>query len=278
MDQCAVQTQSNHELFGKRNASGSYTFLFSNKDALELSEIYDYFSKFEHFINVQGTAGDEKGLRFVRFKSFEAAKKAMDKTIKHPRLNLIPNGLFKYDETEKENVDCASKNEHKTKKSEYNESVENHKDASMKKKSDIILALIKKLSCDNRIKAVESPEVKHQQKHKEIIISNKKNAVPRGASADKEVIPLLATNASEVIVANLNHSVNAAYILHLVEKYEPLAVSYVQTVPYKNMRYCHVYFKTAFHAMKAERKLDRFDLNGNRLIALYTSDRRFEVY
>ncbi|OXU31438.1 hypothetical protein TSAR_004716 [Trichomalopsis sarcophagae] len=261
-DQCDVQTQSNYDYFCKKDARGAYVFAFANKDALQLSEIYDYFSKFEDFISVQ-SAGDEKGLRFIRFKTFEAAKKAMDKTRKQPSINLIP-----YEKT-KENTDWYPKKEQTTKKSEDEINLENAKGTSINKINEIRLLLIKKMTCKKRVR-FETPEVGHEQKSDETIGNNKKTPT-RCASADKEVIPLLASSAFEVIVANLHYSVGAAYVLHLLEKYEPLAVSYVKTVPYKNIRYCSVYFKTAVQAMKAERRLDCLDLNGNRLMVLRPS-------
>lgn len=265
-NQCDVQTQSNYTLFCKKDPFGAYVFVFSNKDALEFSEIYDYFSKFEDFINVR-TAGDKKGFCFIRFKTFEAAKKAMDKTRKQPSINLIPYGLFKPHKRSEENVDCYSKKEEQTKNIDNQNNVENAKDTLTNKNIDKRFLLLKKLTCKKRVR-FETPETnKREQKSGETIAKGEKTS-PRCASADKELIPLLASSAFEVIVANLHYSVNAAYVLHLLEKYEPLAVSYVKTVPYKNIRYCHVYFKSAVQAMKAEGRLDHLDLNGNRLIAL----------
>lgn len=74
--------------------------------------------------------------------------------------------------------------------------------------------------------------------------------------------------AEEVVVANLHSNVTAAYILHVFEKYEPIAVTKIKTVPKSKYRFCHVYFKTREIAMKAEDEYDETALFGQKLIVL----------
>ncbi|XP_058799164.1 uncharacterized protein LOC131668762 [Phymastichus coffea] len=72
-------------------------------------------------------------------------------------------------------------------------------------------------------------------------------------------------NADEVIVANIPNGFGSAYILHLFQDFEPLAISYVKTVLKNEIRYCHVYFKSAEDSMAVETMFDKYDLCGKRL-------------
>ncbi|XP_031779556.1 myb-like protein I [Nasonia vitripennis] len=75
-------------------------------------------------------------------------------------------------------------------------------------------------------------------------------------------------NAEEVIVANVHTDYGSAYVLHLFEQYEPLAVSYMKVLPNSEVRYCHVYFKSAQDSLEVETVFDKYDLSGKNLIVL----------
>lgn len=74
--------------------------------------------------------------------------------------------------------------------------------------------------------------------------------------------------AQNVIVANVHEDCSIHYILHLFERYEPIAVSLMRTIPKFFIRYCHVYFKTPEQALAIEKKYDKFVISGKSLIVL----------
>lgn len=78
-----------YEKFCGLDAFGVYSFVFPNKHALELEQIQNYFAKFEGYLNVKAAFGDT-GMRFIRFATFENAKKAMDALQDHPTMRLVP--------------------------------------------------------------------------------------------------------------------------------------------------------------------------------------------
>lgn len=89
-------------------------------------------------------------------------------------------------------------------------------------------------------------------------------------SIDEKTVKVL--NASEVIVGNIQEQFSEAYILHLFERYEPLAIRRIQQDPSTKFRYCHVYFKKIEDAIDVERLFDGFDLSGKHLIVMRPSE------
>jgi len=75
----------------------------------------------------------------------------------------------------------------------------------------------------------------------------------------------------EIIVANIHSKYGVHYILHLFEKYSPISATLVKTIPETNLRYCHIYFKSAQDAEAVEEEFDNFDLFGKNLIVLRKS-------
>jgi len=75
----------------------------------------------------------------------------------------------------------------------------------------------------------------------------------------------------EIIVANIHSKYGVHYILHLFEKYSPISATLVKTIPETDIRYCHVYFKSAQDAEAVEEVFDNFDLFGKNLIVLRKS-------
>ncbi|XP_011879936.1 PREDICTED: uncharacterized protein LOC105568688 [Vollenhovia emeryi] len=88
----------------------------------------------------------------------------------------------------------------------------------------------------------------------------------RDASSKVVHIPL-----QEVIVANIHTSYGLHYILHLFEQHGPISGTLVRTIAEKDIRYCHVYFKTVQDAAAVEEEFDNFDLAGKNLIVLRKS-------
>ncbi|KAK2584118.1 hypothetical protein KPH14_006559 [Odynerus spinipes] len=71
------------------------------------------------------------------------------------------------------------------------------------------------------------------------------------STIETKIIP-----AQHVVVANVHKDFGIHYILHLFEKYDPIAISLMRTVPKTFIRYCHVYFKTPQQALAIEKKFD----------------------
>lgn len=72
----------------------------------------------------------------------------------------------------------------------------------------------------------------------------------------------------DVIVANLHKEISIHYMLHLFNKYDPIAASLMKSTPQMSIRYCHVYFKTQEQAKQVEKEFDRFVLLDKSLIVL----------
>ncbi|XP_012147029.2 uncharacterized protein LOC105663348 [Megachile rotundata] len=83
--------------------------------------------------------------------------------------------------------------------------------------------------------------------------------------------------AQEVIVANIHHSLSIHYILHLFEKYNPIAVSLMMTIPKSGIRYCHVYYKTSEDASATVEEFDKCLLRGKNLMVLTSQKLMQEV-
>ena len=76
----------------------------------------------------------------------------------------------------------------------------------------------------------------------------------------------VVVQAQEVIVANIHPSLSIHYLLHLFEKYNPIAVSLMMTIPKSGIRYCHVYYKTLEDAFATVEEFDKSLLRGKNLI------------
>lgn len=76
----------------------------------------------------------------------------------------------------------------------------------------------------------------------------------------------VVVQAQEVIVANIHPSLSIHYILHLFEKYNPIAISLMMTIPKSGMRYCHVYYKTLEDTFATIEEFDKSLLRGKNLI------------
>lgn len=90
----------------------------------------------------------------------------------------------------------------------------------------------------------------------------------RTKKIDKSEPKIKIVNAECVTVGNIHPEFGPAYILHLLDLYDPIAITYVQLVPNTNIRYCHVYFKTISEVVKVEKAFDGQDLNGQKLVVI----------
>lgn len=85
-------------------------------------------------------------------------------------------------------------------------------------------------------------------------------------SLSKTIVPM-----QEIIVANIHSNYGVHYILHLFEKHRPISATLVKTIPEKDIRYCHIYFKTMQDAIAVEEEFDNLILCGKNLIVLRNS-------
>ncbi|KAJ8680768.1 hypothetical protein QAD02_016555 [Eretmocerus hayati] len=74
--------------------------------------------------------------------------------------------------------------------------------------------------------------------------------------------------AGEVIVGNIHPDFGSPYILHLLDSFEPIAITKIKILPQTSIRYCHVYFKSHSQSMKVEKQFDGMNLSQQKLIVL----------
>uniref|UniRef100_A0A0C9RLM0 RSP31 protein n=1 Tax=Fopius arisanus TaxID=64838 RepID=A0A0C9RLM0_9HYME len=87
-------------------------------------------------------------------------------------------------------------------------------------------------------------------------------------STTKEYKPQVIVDAQEVIVANVPEGYGVFYVLHLLEKLEPIFVTEMKTLEEQSLRYCLVYFKTPRDAEAAQVAFDNVELAGKHLIIM----------
>lgn len=75
-------------------------------------------------------------------------------------------------------------------------------------------------------------------------------------------------DAGEIIVGNIDKNYGVGYVLHLLENYDPIAISYIKQVPETGIRYCHVYFKNIQDSINVEKQFDMLKLKKNNLIVM----------
>lgn len=74
--------------------------------------------------------------------------------------------------------------------------------------------------------------------------------------------------AEDVIVANIQASYGIHSILQMLEKFGPICITLMKTIPQVNIRYCIVYFRTLQAAQSVQDTFDNFILGGRKLIVL----------
>ncbi|KAG7201987.1 hypothetical protein KM043_004679 [Ampulex compressa] len=104
---------------------------------------------------------------------------------------------------------------------------------------------------------------------KEIInnhVSNLKNISVSSTCSSASSLERVVLPVFEVIVANVHSDFGVHYVMYLLEEYDPISVSLMQTIPETKIRYCRVYFKSGQEAVDARQKFDNFNLAGRKLI------------
>ncbi|XP_046743779.1 uncharacterized protein LOC124409882 [Diprion similis] len=74
--------------------------------------------------------------------------------------------------------------------------------------------------------------------------------------------------ACDVVVANIHSNLGVSNIYEMFDKFEPIYVSDIETVPEINVRFCFVYFKTPSDALQVEQLFDGKSTYGQNLIIL----------
>lgn len=83
--------------------------------------------------------------------------------------------------------------------------------------------------------------------------------------------------AKEVIIANINPSLSIHYILHLFNKFNPIAASSMMLIPKTDISYCYVYYETYNEAYASMKEFDMYHLHGRKLIVLTTEELMKEI-
>ncbi|XP_015514388.1 uncharacterized protein LOC107220341 isoform X1 [Neodiprion lecontei] len=74
--------------------------------------------------------------------------------------------------------------------------------------------------------------------------------------------------AYDVVVANIHSNLGVSNIYEMFDKFEPIYVSDIETVPEINVRFCFVYFKTPSVTLQVEESFDGISAFGKNLIIL----------
>lgn len=222
------------EKFIKHESHGTYSLLFPNYSLLSMHRIREIFSQFGEVRSVEAASGP-RGYRFVQYKSFDEARCAVEGLRKHQAVSLLPQ---------------------KPTHGKTNGG-----------KSITASALSKRLSSERN----SSTRVSLDTKSKTSSTIAEKNRRYFNISRSKTEDQPREMDAHDVVVGNIPESFGEAYLLHLFEKYDPLAISRIQVVPGSGLRYCYVYFKKYEEAIDVQRRFDRCDLSGKSLIVIHAT-------
>lgn len=104
-------------------------------------------------------------------------------------------------------------------------------------------------------------------------IKNQSIDVPELVTASGKTLGMISPKkqiiiAQEVIVANIPIEYGSPYMLHLFDRYEPLAISHIMVEPRTSKRYCHVYFKSSEESQQVEKSFDKKLLLDQSLVVL----------
>ncbi|KAL7300816.1 hypothetical protein TKK_0006381 [Trichogramma kaykai] len=116
-----------------------------------------------------------------------------------------------------------------------------------------------------------------REETKKVTTRHKDKSIHEDISIVDEVPDLVASNkimqkpifldAQEVIVGNIPDKHSSAYMLHLFQKWTPLAVTNISTTK-NNIRFCRIYLMSEKDACEIESRFDKMELLGQRLVVL----------
>ncbi|XP_076161256.1 uncharacterized protein LOC143143647 [Ptiloglossa arizonensis] len=272
----------NAERYYVKKNDGSYAIHFPNCKGTSIHELEKLFSTFGKVLSIENR-GKSHGLCFVRYQNIEDVERCLDSLQNHQDIRILPQ---KFKSTTGSNIkahplnhsfqgqalDDQSKDAKTCKSGEctklYNQGDNRSISSDCSNTSSARNADIENLTH-------KSPFPKHLVENTfeksfdaneipSLIYNDEKSTSISGfRTLIEAIIP-----AQEIIVANVHPNLGIHYILHLLEKYNPISVSLMMTIPRTGIRYCHVYFKTFEEALAAEREFDTHNLSGNNLIVL----------
>ncbi|XP_020278026.1 uncharacterized protein LOC109851890 [Pseudomyrmex gracilis] len=248
------------EKYTKIDKDGNYCLHFYENNNLNKKEIENIFSRYGNVMSV--VFGHKNGIdtkiRFVAYKTVNEVINCLKGLQNNKKIKILPQkhinetktGLNKYNKKQ------TRKHLNSEQAEEQQEMIEENTDARNKIPS-LLSIKIPPLILDDNVSV--HPEIEHGE------INTKKSLQTQSVndlSAGRQNIPL-----QEVIVANIHENYGTPYILHLLEKYGPVAATFVKTTS-KEIRYCIVYLKSVQDAVATEEELDNFCLSGKNLIVL----------
>ncbi|KAL7300815.1 hypothetical protein TKK_0006380 [Trichogramma kaykai] len=281
-----------------QDEKNNYWVLFPNKFALDEEEIRKIFSNFGTVRGIN-KAGDEKGLRFVRYKTQEEAVNAVHGLENHPTIHLKPN-----------------KNKHKEKSNEGSTTNTNNEERSnfFQRKSDRAqrnvfgtenddqstcsgYTVSSKIHCmENQSvknnfsnlssKSFDSNEKISSFKKTNLKVANNSHHVSQSVTNIEDIndVPDLVVHkktglipqkkffpAGEIIVGNIPMGYGSAYMLDLFNRWEPLAVTGTSLAGNSDIRFCRVYFKSEADTKEIEKCYDNYVLSNKKLVVLRPS-------
>nr|XP_034182267.1 uncharacterized protein LOC117605259 [Osmia lignaria] len=292
------------EKYYHKKLDGSYVVHFPNNKGLSKSEIEEMFSGFGNVLSVDDR-GQPHGLCFVRYENCEDVIRCIKGFKDHRYIKILPHkSKTKTMNTKLRSQNKQSKNgqwnyqaDSNISKSLSAKSTNNSNGNGMDNED------FSDTSFSSSIQTIDSEGGSHKRtlSLKQLRLKNLQraalnNSLPSDACtnsskkskqiSDMDEIPaLVCTNknyginntkfsklssvvvqAQEVIVANIHPSLSIHYLLHLFEKYNPIAVSLMMTIPKSGIRYCHVYYKTLEDAFATVEEFDKSLLRGKNLI------------
>ncbi|XP_058802731.1 uncharacterized protein LOC131670807 [Phymastichus coffea] len=285
------------------NIDECYCVLFKNQYALEREEINEIFSQCGHVYKIR-LAGDNTGYWFIKYKFWDEAKRTVDDLRYHPKIKLSKHNSKQKDcrTTEKNQNNGQGRKEcdgtklfqqfrkqanNKNDKSgnfnenEYHGNFNNRKNdlpwgpkgATRNKKQDHLVQ--GRNNCEENYDGLP-----------ELVDRTKKVMVEEQQSIEDEVPELTTTNgrtstisnsikkiipAHEVVVANIHPLFGASYILYLLDRYKPLAITNIMVEPKTAKRYCYVYFRSAKQSQQVEINFDKTSLLDQKLVVIRSS-------
>ncbi|XP_076646615.1 uncharacterized protein LOC143355572 [Halictus rubicundus] len=261
--------------YDRRN--DSYVIHFPNFDGISEDELKKMFSVYGP-ATIKGSGG-QFGLYFVRYKNLEDTINCLNGFKGHKSIKILPHKRKVNNKSENKNDSNNKRNPGKTGLINLSNSEE-----TIQKQSgyDNVVSKIDS-DCDTSIGSTSSlpQQLKMLQMNKrrsEISISSEiadQTTKTMESTFNEDEIPSLVYRnkktivpAQEVIIANIDPSVELKEILTLFKDYHPIATTFIKQVPDSGIRYIHAYFTTVSDALAIEKKFDKYLLREHILIVL----------
>lgn len=307
----SLSERINYEKFYKKLKDGSYAVHFANRNKLNHGEITEIFSEYGMVLSVSTKGENTglihirykylndvisclKGLQNNNLINilFQKDKKYSNQLLENPHNKTLNerqvNSFSTFDETSLETV---GKQTHDIKNSNWKNDSNNswdtvsqnskcnYKPNTMKYEkpgSSIIKSelhsspmtdgniYINKTIFDNKTSNLNFAN--RQEEFNEISDFSVPQLFDAKDASSKKVIQL-----QEIIIANIHEDYGIHYILHLLEKYDPVSATFVKIIPKNKIRYCSIFFKAITDAIAVEKEFDNYVLFGKKLIVLRKS-------